>query len=614
MNIKEITRYGLAAIAVTVGLPVHAQSEIAPVPPHVSATDEMGVDLISRMISLTIPDVSIGSSGSALEHVTYFANSRVIPGAMIDNFIGGIFLNSSTPLSPTCDYKAVVGIGDQTECFSYTIATIVNSNGSLSDKYTFTPLKNNGSVLIDSQNGFFIYTTKDGTEYTIDRSVKAKNWIGSSDGAITKIKFPSGITNIINWKFNSSDVAPRRYRIHSIQQNNGFQLVYKYLNNIPYFESDNWTRLSSVTAVNNAFENCQISNDNCIFSNIWPQASYFPEYNYSTGLKKLTLNDSGNRSTIFNMDVLFRITSVKPPESNIERYTYTHCQKGIYGVPCTASTPSGTSVLTDGVKSAAKDGLTWTYSPSYPTSSVEYFDNSSQASGKNALSVKTYDPLAAGNLLRLISITKPNGTIAYFDSNNTNNMTSQNVSMPADVTYTYNPRGDILTENRAGVNFRTMTYPSPCNPKYCSKPATVKDANGNVTTYLYDPNHGGVLSETGPAVNGISPQKRYVYAQRYAWISNGAGGFIQASSPIWVLTKQEFCRTTSATAGSCAGGSADEVVTDYDYGPNSGPNNLLVRGVAVTADGQTLRTCFSYDKYGNKISETLPAANLQSCP
>ncbi|NCP12216.1 MAG: hypothetical protein GW859_09770, partial [Sphingomonadales bacterium] len=59
---------------------------------------------------------------------------------------------------------------------------------------------------------------------------------------------------------------------------------------------------------------------------------------------------------------------------------------------------------------------------------------------------------------------------------------------------------------------------------------------------------------------------------------------------------------------------ADEVVTDYDYGPNSGPNNLWLRGVAVTADGTTLRTCYGYDANGRKISETQPNANLGSCP
>ena len=64
----------------------------------------------------------------------------------------------------------------------------------------------------------------------------------------------------------------------------------------------------------------------------------------------------------------------------------------------------------------------------------------------------------------------------------------------------------------------------------------------------------------------------------------------------------------------------DEVITAYDYGPNSGPNNLLLRGVTVTAptgNGSgtlTSRTCYSYDSRGNRISETGPGAAPASCP
>jgi YD repeat-containing protein len=157
------------------------------------------------------------------------------------------------------------------------------------------------------------------------------------------------------------------------------------------------------------------------------------------------------------------------------------------------------------------------------------------------------------------------------------------------------------------------------NPKICNRPTSVADANNNITTYTYDPNHGGVLTETMPMVGGVAPQKRYEYAQRYAWFKNSSGSYVQAATPVWVKTRERFCKTTAASGASCAGRSADEVVTDYDYGPNSGPNPLLVRGVVVTATNstgalETKRTCFSYDANGRKISETNAAANLSSCP
>lgn len=145
------------------------------------------------------------------------------------------------------------------------------------------------------------------------------------------------------------------------------------------------------------------------------------------------------------------------------------------------------------------------------------------------------------------------------------------------------------------------------------KPLWIKDGNGNQTDYTYDPNHGGLLTETGPAVNGVRPQKRYAYAQRYAWLSNGSGGYAQSAAPVWLLVSESFCRTSAASGAGCSV-AGDEVVTAFDYGPNSGPNNLWLRGTTVTADGVTRRSCIRYDSLGRKISETSPNANLTSCP
>lgn len=186
--------------------------------------------------------------------------------------------------------------------------------------------------------------------------------------------------------------------------------------------------------------------------------------------------------------------------------------------------------------------------------------------------------------------------------------------------YTYDGSGnrtEVRRKPKSGSGLADIVtaaaYDCVNKPKSCSKPVSTTDAKGQVTTYTYDSAHGGVLTETGPVVNGVAPQKRYEYAQRYAWTKNG-GGYIQSAAPIWLVTRERYCRTTAPAGASCVGGVADEVLTDYDYGPNSGPNTLLLRGVTVTADGQTLRTCYGYDTQGRKISETKPAANLSACP
>lgn len=162
----------------------------------------------------------------------------------------------------------------------------------------------------------------------------------------------------------------------------------------------------------------------------------------------------------------------------------------------------------------------------------------------------------------------------------------------------------------------TASYPPSCATVItCNKPTSITDARGNVTDYSYDSTHGGVLTETAPPdAGGVRAVKRYAYAQRYAWLNNGAGGYVPASSPIWVKTEMRTCRTSATVGATCAAGAADEVVTTYEYGPDAGPNTLLVRGVAVTAGGVTARTCYTYDADGRKLSETSPLGMSGTCP
>jgi YD repeat-containing protein len=192
------------------------------------------------------------------------------------------------------------------------------------------------------------------------------------------------------------------------------------------------------------------------------------------------------------------------------------------------------------------------------------------------------------------------------------------------VDFSYDSRGN-LTERRAKPKpgstlldiVSSATYPASCiDSKICNKPTSVTDGLSNTTIYTYDASHGGVLTKTLPAVGGIHPQVRYSYAQRYTWMKTLSGGYAQAATPIWVLTEERTCRTTATVGGACSGGVSDEVVTAYEYqaGNATTPSNLLLKGTTVTADGQTLRTCYGHDERGRKISETKPAAGLTVCP
>lgn len=193
------------------------------------------------------------------------------------------------------------------------------------------------------------------------------------------------------------------------------------------------------------------------------------------------------------------------------------------------------------------------------------------------------------------------------------------------VTYAYDAFSRI-TERRqypksgdpSGVLLSKATYSSDCgNMKICLKPLSVTDPLNSTTDYTYDPVHGGIITETSPPDNsGIRRVKRLNYAQRYAWIGNGNGGYVRAQSAVWVVAEERICQTSATVSNACAGGQNDEIVATYDYGPDDGRdgNNLLLRGKNVSVGGVAQRTCYSYDHMGNVISTTSPRAGLLLCP
>ncbi|RYF19885.1 MAG: hypothetical protein EOO77_09160 [Oxalobacteraceae bacterium] len=139
------------------------------------------------------------------------------------------------------------------------------------------------------------------------------------------------------------------------------------------------------------------------------------------------------------------------------------------------------------------------------------------------------------------------------------------------------------------------------------------DPNGGATEYTYDAAHGGVLTETGPAVDNIRPQTRYTYVQRQAWVAGSGGGYAATGEYVWLLATKSTCRSGAASGAGCALGAGDEIRTVYEYGPDAGPSNLQLRGVVVDATGASQRTCYTYDWKGNRISETKPRAGLGTC-
>lgn len=160
----------------------------------------------------------------------------------------------------------------------------------------------------------------------------------------------------------------------------------------------------------------------------------------------------------------------------------------------------------------------------------------------------------------------------------------------------------------------TCTTP-PATYQNCAKPIWIRDPKGNQTDFTYA-SHGAMLTEMKPAPSSGAPRplKILTYVQKYAYVKNSSGSLVQAATPIWKLNTETQCQTAAGSSTPTCDASGPQVVTTYEYGANGTADNLLVRGVAVTADGITRRTCFGYDVWSRKISETRPNAGLGVCP
>lgn len=191
----------------------------------------------------------------------------------------------------------------------------------------------------------------------------------------------------------------------------------------------------------------------------------------------------------------------------------------------------------------------------------------------------------------------------------------------------YDGRGNITKsiinpKNGSGANLSTSyAYVAQCelsNNNWCNSPTSVTDPRGGVTNYEYN-QFGQVTREMKPAPTPGAARPTIVneYTLRTAFVKNSSGAAVAAGPPISLLTRSYTC--ISATTCNAFTPAADRVVTDYDYGPTTGLNNLNLRGIAVTTandQGQieTLRTCYGYNYFGERISETMPKAGLTSCP
>ncbi|HEY1604864.1 MAG TPA: RHS repeat domain-containing protein [Allosphingosinicella sp.] len=565
-----------------------------PVPPPIQRVDTNGVDLLSGAVTFGQAKVSIGTpQNGGLTH-----SHEILNGIYTDENSGYICVSAG-------DYKVVVGTSSE---------DFVSSNGAFTEANG-----RGGSLNYNSGSQTYSFVDRDGRVALFTGTTQACT-LYVNNSTLTQLSLPNGI--VFNYTYSSAAPPPgNTVFLQAIQSNTGYMMRYSTSSGV-----------TSIRAINTAVDYCNASAATCpAFTQPWPAVTIQAIQSSGSGATARTswsvtdplgqslqyLIQGGQNGYCDSQHIFPRWTAAlieTKPGGGQTTYNY--------GDACTTEQKQILSVTTP-------IGGTWTYG--YATRGLSNpnpeFTGVSGPNGELRQITWIASGIIAGNPIFDVGTDQ--------DSlGNATNYTYDSYGRVASVThpegnseqYSYDGRGNIVSETKIAKPGSALSniiitagYDATCTlPAKCNKPNWIKDGRGNETDFTYGLTHGGILTEVDPAdANGIRPAKFFTYAQRYAWVTNGSGGFVHAASPVWVLTSMITCRTTAMnlTTGACAGGVADTVVTAYDYGPDAGlvGNNLLLRGETVTADGATRRACFGYDVFGNKISETKPKAGLAAC-
>jgi hypothetical protein len=599
-----------------------AQSLIPPAPYSINIKTMNAVNAVTGALSVDSDDIAVGSpdndSEIRLRRTTTVSDGGIqwnIFGAghtssLHDYLSGGGSLNLNGCCTPTYNSSINVSVHGQIYIFG---------TSGTSGNYTFTDIYGRGAQLniVNQAASPLVYkmVESDGTTYTFIASsayvVDANPpppqapayWVSSIDrpsGDRLSFVYEAGRTN--------SGVTTAN-RLKSVSNSQGYGLKFTYANpTVGGALDSSKLRISQINAVSST---CDLSNTSCSYLSLY-NSSYSYSYIYSNGSPVIVHDYYGNSTYDFYMSSFSDPSGITHSYSSNNQNFYT----GSNSVADIAVTMGSTWVV---------DGL------GNERELKEVFSLKDAMSNASNFTYQIVDNTSNSQTDSTVTVTDPsNGTRVYHNKYNatfvapiTNEPLVDWVKDPNGLITSYgydsqtrlvsvtNPEGDIgvqtldsrgnATESRfkakpgSGLaDIVTTRYFPACvstNLKICNKPSYIIDARGNRTDYTYDPAHGGVLTETGPAdSSGNRPLTTYQYV---SFVGYDGVTFYRLSSKI-----EKIDATRNRT-------------TTYTYDP---ANHWSLKQTAVS-DGQTTRiTCSKYGDNGRLISKTSPNAGLQVCP
>jgi RHS repeat-associated protein len=542
---------GLGTVLVS-GLITPAFAQTAPVRQSV---DGNGVDLFLGTFNIDAAGISMGNSNAGISYNWFWR--------------GGGWNDTATGYLTKSGALVTVSFGSKVDRF--------NLSGS-----TYVPTEGNGAALsFNSTTSVYTYTASDGT---IARFTKLPGQLSyvNSEAALTSIQSPSGEkltyaydSGVYCTKTKTNDPSiciseATAYRLGSIRNSQGYiiQMIYaadELLYDLPG-NSASWLTRTGGKLVNAAVDG--------------PTPTVAFTIAASGGYSYGTATDALGRVAVYRTNGP-QMLGITRPGSTGEDVTLTYSSGRVASI-------------------TTADGTT-TYSSS---------------DAGNVRTVTVADPLSHATtytfdiaLQRMTSVTDATGRTTSFQYDGSGRTTRITQPEGNYSQLTYDGRGNV-TEKRSVAKpgsgiadiVTSASYPGTCVDVTCNAPITTTDERGNVTNYTYDTTHGGVLTVTAPPAAGgaARPQTRYTYAALQAYFNNGSG-IVASGEPVYRVVSISKCQT-----GTNCAGTADEVKTIIDYGPQSAGtgNNLLPVSVMTKAGDNSLSTTTTttYDSSGNAIA------------
>jgi len=636
-RLHQALRLCLLAVCSLVAQPLLAQTTSIPTPPQVSAIDDRGVDLVNALYRASDSFVSIGVAGhGGLTHSRVWVQRQINDGdaAFTHNYIISLTNYGNTP---------VVTMGGQSLSFSNATAKKDSSGNTIG--YSYDTGQKDGLVLTahcaTPQTCGSIDTwqliEKDGSaiNFTSQYWAAGFSYYTEAHAIATNITHPNGEVESLNYKtatyqvYNCFDggttcgsyASYHVVRLQSVTNNLGYMLHFSHGSDALAYGSvaaaNEWLRLAKVQTVNLAQSYCDPVGDSCASDS--GSVSYSQSYSGRIGdvrgyaYQYVTLPDG--RAKYYRMDGGGMLWAIQSIGSSTEDIQVSHAGNGGCDINGCRFAYIGIGVSIAGYGSI---GYNFQFYSDGRLNTVDV--TSSQDTSQYHRSIQIgYAPTT--QKLCGFSSDALNGAISYqysgqwyYDHRYQYDQYCRITSAGSPLVYTsfvYDDRGNAtsatVSSNYGGTPIVTSaSYPAACtNSVTCNKPTSVTDNAGKVSSFTYDPVHGGVLSATAPAASsgGVQPQTRTSYAQFTAYYKDATGTIVAAPSAIYLPTGTSTCITTASCTGT-----ADEVKTSVSYGATGIANNLLpVSTTTASGDGSvSSTTSVTYDAVGNKVSEDGP--------